>query len=104
MPITLPPAAPGGTTHGYHLFAVQVPGGAAERRRVFDGLHAAGIRVQVHYVPIHRHPVYADLGFTPEDLPHTEAAYAGLISLPMFPTLGDADVDRVVAALEALLR
>lgn len=99
LPVTLPPAAPAGTVHGYHLFAVQV----AERRRVFEGLHAQGIRVQVHYVPIHRHPVYADLGFGPADLPATEAAYAGLLSLPMYPTLTDADVDRVIGALAGLV-
>ena len=100
LPVTLPPEAPAGTLHGYHLFAVQV----ADRRRVFDGLHGAGIQVQVHYVPIHRHPVYADLGFGPADLPATEAVYAGLISLPMYPTLTDADVDRVVEVLAHLVR
>lgn len=99
LPIELPPSAPAGWRHGYHLFAIQVP----ERRRVFEGLHAAGVRVQVHYVPIHHHPVYADLGFTAEDLPVTEAAYAGLLSLPIFPTLTDAQVDRVVEVLEDLL-
>lgn len=98
-PVTLPPAAADGFTHGYHLFAVQVP----ERRRVFDGLTAVGIRCQVHYVPIHHHPIYADLGFTPADLPATEAAYAGLISLPMHPSLTDADVDRVITELTALV-
>lgn len=99
LPIELPPAAPDGWTHGYHLFAIRV----AERRRVFAGLHERGIRVQVHYVPIHHHPVYADLGFGPADLPACEAAYAGLISLPIFPTLTDTEVDRVVAALEELV-
>jgi len=99
LPVALPPAAPEGYCHGYHLFAVQV----AERRRVFDGLHAAGIRVQVHYVPIHHHPVYADLGFGPGDLPATEAAYARLLSLPMFPALTDEQVDRVVAVLGDLV-
>ena len=96
--VVLPPAAPEGWRHGYHLFAVQVP----ERRRVFEGLHAAGIRVQVHYVPIHHHPVYADLGFGPDDLPATEAAYAGLLSLPVFPTLEDHQVDRVIERVRDL--
>lgn len=99
LPVVLPPAAPAGWYHGYHLFAVQV----AERRRVFDGLHAAGIKVQVHYVPIHHHPIYADLGFGPADLPNTEQVYAGLISIPMFPTLTDDDVDRVIATLGELV-
>lgn len=99
LPVVLPPSAPAGTVHGYHLFAIRV----GDRRRVFDGLHARGIRVQVHYVPIHHHPVYADLGFGPADLPATEAAYAGLISLPIHPSLTDGDVDRVVAALAELV-
>lgn len=99
LPVVLPPEAPSGWGHGRHLYAIQV----AERRRVFDGLHAAGIKVQVHYVPIHHHPIYADLGFGPADLPNTEAVYAGLISLPIFPTLTDTDVDRVIATLGDLL-
>lgn len=99
LPLTLPSSAPEGSVHGYHLFAVQVP----ERRRVFEGLHEAGIRVQVHYVPIHHHPIYADIGMGAADLPNAEAAYTGLISLPMFPAMHDADVTRVAAALERLL-
>jgi dTDP-4-amino-4,6-dideoxygalactose transaminase len=47
--------------------------------------------------------VYADLGFGPADLPATEEAYAGLISLPIFPTLSDAAVDRVIGVLGDLL-
>ena len=93
--VTLPPAAPQGWTHGYHLFAVRVP----ERRRVFDFLVGRGIVPQVHYVPIHHHPVYADLGFGPTDLPNVEAAYRQLLSVPMHPSLTDDDVDRVIAAL-----
>jgi len=99
LPVVLPPAAPEGHLHGYHLFAVQVP----ERRRIFDGLRAAGIGVQVHYVPIHHHPLYADLGFEPDDLPAVERVYAGLLSLPLHPGLSDADQDRVVAELARLL-
>jgi dTDP-4-amino-4,6-dideoxygalactose transaminase len=97
--VVLPPAAPEGWRHGYHLFAIRVP----ERRRVYDALAAQGIGTQVHYVPLHRHPVYADLGFGPEDLPNTEAAYAGLLSIPMHPSLTDADVDRVIDALRVLV-
>lgn len=93
--VTLPPAAPRGWTHGYHLFAVRVP----ERRRVFDFLVSRGIVPQVHYVPIHHHPMYSDLGFGPTDLPNVEAAYRQLLSIPMHPSLTDDDVDRVVAAL-----
>jgi dTDP-4-amino-4,6-dideoxygalactose transaminase len=93
--VVLPPAAPFGTRHAYHLFPVRVP----DRRRVYDALHADGIGVQVHYVPIYRHPLFARLGFTPDAFPETERAYAGLLSLPLHPGLTDAEQDFAVASL-----
>lgn len=95
LPIDLPPAAPPGVRHAYHLFAVRVP----ERRAVYDAMHAAGIGVQVHYVPIYKHPLFADSGRTGADFPETERAYDGLLSLPMYPALTDAEQGSVVEAL-----
>jgi dTDP-4-amino-4,6-dideoxygalactose transaminase len=94
-PIELAPEAPVGVRHAYHLFAVRVP----RRRSVFEIMRAEAIGVQVHYVPIYRHPVYARLGFLPEQFPETEQAYAGLLSLPIYPGLRDEEQDRVVAVL-----
>jgi UDP-4-amino-4,6-dideoxy-N-acetyl-beta-L-altrosamine transaminase len=99
LPLTLPPDAPEGTRHGYHLFAIQVP----ERRRVFTALRQQGIGVQVHYVPVHHHTVSGDVDIPAEGFPHADQAYAGLISLPIYPDLTEADQDRVVAALKAAL-
>jgi len=96
--VQLPVAAADGWRHGYHLFPVQV----AERRRVYDELRAGGIGVQVHYVPIHHHTAFRHLA-QPGELPGTEQAYAGLLSLPLFPAMSDLDQDRVVNALGALL-
>ena len=98
LPLTLPPAAPAGSRHAYHLFVIQV----AERRRVYDALRLAGIGVQVHYVPVHHHALYRHVG-SPADFPATEQAYAGLLSLPLFPDLTEDEQDRVVAALEDVL-
>jgi perosamine synthetase len=103
--VELPPEAPAGSLHGYHLFVVRVEGGMAERRRVFDGLRAAGIGVQVHYIPVYRLPYYRDqLGYPQDAFPESERYYAGAISLPMFPALADSDVERVVDTLKGLLR
>jgi len=99
LPVVLPPAAAEGWRHAYHLFAVQVP----DRGNVYERMRANGIGVQVHYVPIYRHPLYADLGLGPGDFPNTEAVYAGLLSLPLFPDLTDDEQDRVVEVLEAAL-
>jgi len=95
LPIELPPAAPAGVRHAYHLFAVRVP----QRRAVYETMRAAGIGVQVHYVPIYEHPLYADTGRTGADFPETERAYGGLLSLPLFPALREADQDHVVEVL-----
>jgi len=99
LPVGLPPPAPSGYRHGYHLFAVRVP----NRRMVYDRLRKAGVATQVHYVPIHHHPVSADIGVQHGDLPECDAIYKGLLSLPMFPDLTDDDVNRVAEQVQVSL-
>lgn len=90
--IELPPEAPDGERHGRHLFTVRV----ADRDRVYRDLRDRGIGVQVHYVPIHRHPAYQRLGWSSERLPNAETAYQRLLSLPLYPDLTDAEQERVI--------
>jgi perosamine synthetase len=86
------------TRSSYHLYVIQVP----SRRHIFETLQARGIGVQVHYVPVHLHPVYRDrFGFRPGDFPAAENYYEHAISLPIFPQLTDADVLYVVHEVKA---
>jgi perosamine synthetase len=102
--IALPPAAPAGDLHGYHLFVVRVLAGAEARLAAFQSLRAAGIGVQVHYIPIYRLPYYRDvLGYPQTTCPATEEYYSGAVSLPMFPAMDEADVERVVTELREAL-
>lgn len=102
LPLRLPQCDPAaGSAH--HLYVIELPGGAAQRRRVYDGLHADGIGVQVHYIPVHLQPLYRALGFGPGDFPHAEAYYAGALSLPLYPGLRDDEQQRVVSALRRRL-
>ncbi|MGQ0826022.1 MAG: DegT/DnrJ/EryC1/StrS family aminotransferase [Actinomycetota bacterium] len=98
-PIDLPPEAPVGSRHAYHLFPIRV----SNRRAVYDSMRDAGIGVQVHYVPIYRHPVYRRIGFAAAAYSETEKAYAGLLSLPLYPALTEVQQDRVVAILRQAL-
>ncbi len=93
-----------GRRSSYHLLVVQIRGDAGRRRRVFEALHTRGILVQVHYIPVHTQPYYAERhGCRPGDFPKAEAYYQTCLSLPLFPRMADADVERVAAALgEAL--
>ena len=96
--LTLPPVAPAGSRHGYHLFTVRV----RERDRVHAQLRERGIGTQVHYVPTYRLGAYAT-HVDPADFPETEAAYDELLSLPLFPALTDADQNAVIDALRELM-
>jgi perosamine synthetase len=102
--IALPPAAQDGDVHGYHLLVIQVLGGPGARLQTFDALRAAGIGVQVHYIPIYRLPYYRDaLAYPQDECPDAEEYYAGAISLPMFPGMTDRDIERVVVTLTEVL-
>lgn len=102
--LRLPPDAHGDDLHAYHLFVAQVRAGLAARHRVFQGLRMAQIGTQVHYIPVYRLPYYRDdLGYAQDECPGAESYYSGCLSLPMFPSLDDADLRRVVSELRLLL-
>jgi UDP-4-amino-4,6-dideoxy-N-acetyl-beta-L-altrosamine transaminase len=96
LPIVTPWQHPD-TYSAYHLYVVRCD--AAVRRLVFDRLRAAGIGVNVHYIPVHTQPYYRQMGFQFGDFPIAEAYYAEAISLPLFPALSEADQDAVIAEL-----
>jgi perosamine synthetase len=101
--LELPPAAPAGARHAYHLFAIHHRAGPAARRHLYEALRARGILAQVHYLPVYRHPWYRDTyGYAPGLCPAAEAYYAGCLSLPCFPALEDGEQERVVTAVREL--
>ena len=81
---------------GYHLYVIQV----AERDNLFARLRAAGIGVNVHYIPIPAQPYYRQLGQDPANYPGAQRYYEQAISLPLYPTLSQADQDKVIQTLE----
>jgi dTDP-4-amino-4,6-dideoxygalactose transaminase len=99
--VTLPPAAPDGALHGYHLFAIH----SDARRELYDGLRERGVLAQVHFIPVYWHPWYRDTyGYERGLCPAAEAFYAGCLSLPCFPALTDDEQGEVIAAVRALAR
>ena len=88
------PAQREGADPMWHLYPLRIRDG--RRRALFDHLRANDIGVQVNYLPVYRHPVYADLGYRRGMCPVAEDYYAQEISLPLFPHLRDGDVDRVI--------
>ncbi len=84
--------------HVYHLFAVRV----ADRERVRAALRDDGIDTGMHYpLPLHLQPAYAGMGLRVGSFPHAEGAASEVLTLPLFPTMTDAQADRVSEALRA---
>jgi dTDP-4-amino-4,6-dideoxygalactose transaminase len=88
------PARREGADPMWHLYPLRIRDG--RRRALFEHLRANEIGVQVNYLPVYRHPVYADQGYRRGMCPVAEDYYAQELSLPLFPDLTDGDVDRVI--------
>lgn len=87
----------------WHLYPVRVLDG--RRREVYDKLRAAGIGVQVNYIPAYWHPAFEDLGYKRGLCPNAEKFYEQELSLPLYPDLSDDDQTRVAESLvDALYR
>ncbi len=85
----------------FHLYVVRVD--AERRRKIFDSLRASEIGVNVHYIPVHTQPYWQDCGFQRGMFPNAETYYSRAISIPLFPTMTEADQDKVVANLAEAL-
>lgn len=105
LPIVVPPDAPTGETHAWHLYPIRLGDKAGVARDGFiERLFAAGIGCSVHYIPLHLQPYWRErYGLRAEDFPHSQKAYERMVSLPIYTRMGDADVQRVVGAVHKAL-
>jgi UDP-4-amino-4,6-dideoxy-N-acetyl-beta-L-altrosamine transaminase len=87
--LILPEVRPG-VESGWHLYVVRTVDPAL-RRPFVEALRAVGLGVQVHYLPVYRHPWYRDHGYADVSCPHAEAWYARCLSLPLYPRLSDEE-------------
>lgn len=86
---------------GFHLYVIRLNLAAISKtqREAFEALRAAGILVNLHYIPVYRQPYYEGLGFKVGLCPEAERYYAEAISLPMYPGLTEAQQDKVIEAM-----
>jgi UDP-4-amino-4,6-dideoxy-N-acetyl-beta-L-altrosamine transaminase len=100
MALTLPIQHADGYS-GLHLYIVRLKLTEISKthRQVFEGMQAAGIGVNLHYIPVYRQPYYEGLGFKAGYCPEAERYYGEAISLPMYYALTEEDQDRVILVL-----
>ena len=100
LPITLPWQHPDSYS-AYHLYVVRLSLDKISKThlQVFEALRAKDIMVNLHYIPVHTQPYYQQMGFKQGDFPEAESYYREAISIPMHPSLTEAEQDQVVKAL-----
>jgi dTDP-4-amino-4,6-dideoxygalactose transaminase len=105
LPLILPPTAPAGDQHAWHLYVVRLTDAAPVARDVFiERMFAAGIGCSVHYIPLHLQPYWRDrYALAPAMFPHSQRAFERMASLPLYTRMTDADAARVCRAARAAL-
>ncbi|MBK7250278.1 MAG: DegT/DnrJ/EryC1/StrS aminotransferase family protein [Gammaproteobacteria bacterium] len=90
----------------WHMFQVVLPEARLRvgRAVIMEQLHASGIGSGVHYPPIHLFALYRRMGYGPGDLPRAEHIGRNILTLPLFPQMSLADVERVTEVFAAILK
>lgn len=91
-----------GCNNSYHLYVIQVPEG--RRKEIFDKLRNAGIGVNVHYIPVYKHPYYQENGYKDVCCKNAEAVYANFISLPLYYNLTFEEQDYVIEKVKEFVK
>jgi len=87
--------------HAYHLYPIMLKSKySAQRPRVFEALRNKGLWVQVHYLPVYKHPYYQSIGYKNEHQPLAESFYQSQISLPMYPAMTKSEVKYVIKTVK----
>jgi dTDP-4-amino-4,6-dideoxygalactose transaminase len=90
----------------WHMFQVVLPEQRLDvkRAQIMADLDVAGIGTGVHYPAIHLFKLYRGMGWKEGDLPQAEYVCRNILTLPMYPAMTNADVERVVDSLVKILR
>lgn len=90
------------TYSGLHLYIIRVKKNklGITHRQLFEKLRNAGILVNLHYIPVYKHPYYEKIGYDKQEFPNAEAYYSEAISLPMFATFTESEQQFVVDTIK----
>lgn len=104
LPIILPQQL-SQTDSAWHLYIIRLKLDKITKthQQVFNELRAAGIGVNLHYIPVHTQPYYRELGFTPGLFPVAEKYYQQAISLPLFHHMSEEQFKTVVDTITYIL-
>ncbi|MGH9841529.1 MAG: DegT/DnrJ/EryC1/StrS family aminotransferase [Blastocatellia bacterium] len=105
LPLTLPPKAPAGEQHSWHLYVIRLDDSVRIGRDEFiNQLTARGIGCSVHFIPLHLHPYWRETyKLHPTQFPNAQQVYERSVSLPIYTKMTGADQARVIEAVSDVL-
>lgn len=106
LPVHLPVCARKEDTHSWHLYIIQLDKACLtiNRNRFIELMLEKGIGTSVHYIPLHMQPYWRDrYGLRDDSFPNATALYSKCVSLPIYSSMSDYDVSRVIAAVRDIL-
>ena len=105
LPVIVPWQSPDSRS-AYHLFVIRLDPAKTSRNRrdVLNLLREKNIGAHVHYIPVHTHPYYREMGFRPDDFPEAEEYYQNAITLPLFQNLTEEQRQYIVQTLSDILQ
>jgi len=106
LPLILPPKAPAGEVHAWHLYVIRLKEDVTVLRdRFIELMYEKGIGCSVHFIPLHLHPYWRDrYHLKPDDFPNAFRAYERVVSLPLYTKMTQKDQERVVSAVRDILQ
>lgn len=90
---------------GWHIYVIKIKPELLKvtRKEIFEALQAENIGVNVHYLPVYLHPYYRNLGYEKGLCPNAEELYDNMITLPLFPSMTNEDVNDVLTAVNKVI-
>jgi UDP-4-amino-4,6-dideoxy-N-acetyl-beta-L-altrosamine transaminase len=89
----------------YHLYPILIlPNQSGiSQRQAYHAMQEADIKANLHYIPVYRQPYYESIGFEAGYCPNAEKYFQQAISIPIYPTLSDAEQTKVIRTLHKIL-
>ena len=100
------PARRPSISHSWHIYALRLNTGSLgiTRDEFIRELRRRRIAASVHFIPVHLHPWYRDTrGYQPDDFPVAYSEFQRLVSLPIYPSMLDADAEDVIDAVKGIV-
>lgn len=105
LPLVLPPKPAAGDVHSWHLYVIQLCDSSdISRDRFVERMFELGIGCSVHYIPLHLQPYWRDMyDLRPDMFPVSQKVFERTLSLPIYSSMKDSDVERVVEAVTRVM-